>query len=93
MSRYLTIVWDLGVTDGSTLVSSPNKYPLFLRVYLCVWPMVATVVTLVTAQPQLPGRSQYGVNISSGNLTPETWGIISSESILIMSVRSILIKV
>ena len=51
------------------------------------------MVTLVTAQPQLPGRSQYGVNISSGNLTPETWGIISSESILIMSVRSILIKV
>ena len=26
---------------------------------LCVWPMVATVVTLLTAQPQLPGRGWH----------------------------------
>ena len=47
-----------------------------------------TIVDLEKME-QLKDFARFGVI----SLTPETWGIISPESILIMSVSSILIKV
>jgi hypothetical protein len=45
-----------GEKQRDTIKSNHDNNPW---VTLCVWPMVATVVTLVTAHPQLPGRGRH----------------------------------